>query len=79
MLLWVGNFGSVVLLAQWLSAKVYEANITDGSTVCMGDACFGFTFMVVAALNASGMLSAGILVVRQACLTRAAAASARLQ
>ena len=41
MLLWVGQFGTVVLLSQWLSAKVYEANITGGGKVCMGDKCFG--------------------------------------
>ena len=66
MLLWVGQFGTVVLLSQWLSAKVYEAHITEtGSSVCTGPDCFAFTFVVVAAVNASGMLSAGLLVVRQ--------------
>lgn len=34
MLLWAGQFGTVVLLSQWLSSKVYEAHITKvGSRV----------------------------------------------
>lgn len=31
MLLWAGQFGTVVLLSQWLSSKVYEAHITKVS------------------------------------------------
>ncbi len=66
MLLWVGQFGTVVMLSQWLSAKVYEAHITKiGSSVCTGPDCFSLTFLVVAAVNASGMFSAGLLVVLQ--------------
>jgi hypothetical protein len=83
MLLWVGQFGTVVLLSQWLSAKVYEAHITKaGSNICIGADCFAFTFTVVTAVNASGMVTAGILVVRQwrrARQVAAASDSARLQ
>ena len=41
MLLWVGQFGSVVLLAQWLSAKVFEEHSLHGGQVLWVDVSGG--------------------------------------
>jgi hypothetical protein len=65
MLLWVGQFGTVVLLVQLISGWVYEAHVPSGSTKCVGHGCFGLTFLITAAVNATGVLSAAILVARQ--------------
>ena len=65
MLLWVGQFGTVVLLAQLIPGWVYESHITDGSKKCMGPSCFSLTFLIAAAVNATGILSASCLMVRQ--------------
>ena len=64
----------MVLLSQVLASKVYEAHCPEGSNVCIGGKCFEVTFLVTAALNATGVLSATALMLRQWSRRRASAA-----